>query len=149
MTNNQHPIGTGFTAASTADEVLRGIGLTGKNVIVTGGHGGLGLGTTRALASAGASVTRASRDPERGARAVEGVERVAVSQLDLTDPTAIAASASRWHASQRPLHALVNNATAAVSPEFVRDARGYDMQFAPGHLGRLQLTLALLAALPA
>src|SRR5918996_1171912 len=37
MTHNQHPIGTGFTAASTADDVLRGIDLSGKNVVVTGG----------------------------------------------------------------------------------------------------------------
>jgi NAD(P)-dependent dehydrogenase (short-subunit alcohol dehydrogenase family) len=149
MTNDQHPIGTGFTAASTADEVLRGIDLTGKNVIVTGGHAGLGLGTTRALAGAGASVTVASRDTERAARAVAGIERVAVSQLDLSDPSSIAAFACRWLASERPLHILVNNATAALSPEIVRDARGYEMQFATGHLGHFQLTLAVLPALRA
>jgi FlaA1/EpsC-like NDP-sugar epimerase len=43
MTHKQHPIGSGFTAAATADDVLAGIDLTGKNVIVTGGHAGIGL----------------------------------------------------------------------------------------------------------
>ncbi len=61
MTHKQHPIGSGFAAASTADEVLADIDLSGKNVIVTGGHVGLGLEVTRALAKAGASVTVGSR----------------------------------------------------------------------------------------
>jgi len=149
MTKNQHPIGTGFTAASTAADVLRGLDLTGKNVIVTGGHGGLGLETTRALASAGARVTVASRDAERATRAVSGLERVDVSLLDLADPASVAAFASRWLASERPLHILINNATSKPSKEIVRDARGYEQQFATGHLGHFQLTRALLPALRA
>jgi hypothetical protein len=86
MTHKQHPIGTGFAAASTATDVLRGIDLAGENVIVTGGHAGLGLETTRTLAAAGASVTVAARDTERASRAVAGIARVEVSQLDLADP---------------------------------------------------------------
>jgi len=43
MTHKQHPLGTPFTPASTADEVLAGIDLTGRNAIVTGGHAGIGL----------------------------------------------------------------------------------------------------------
>ena len=86
MTHQQRPLGTGFTAASTAGEVLRGIDLTGKNVIVTGGHGRLGLETTRALAQAGASVTVAARDPERAGRAIAGIPSAEVSLLDLVRP---------------------------------------------------------------
>lgn len=40
MARRQHPIGSGFTAASAADEVLAGIDLSGINVVVTGGHQG-------------------------------------------------------------------------------------------------------------
>lgn len=149
MTHRQHPLGTGFTAAATADDVLRGIDLTGKHVIVTGGHAGLGLEATRALARAGASVTVAARDPERAAAALAGLGRVEVSRLDLVDPTSIDAFADRWLASGRPLHALVNNAAAPAPRAVVRDARGHELQFSTSHLGHFQLTLRLLPALRA
>lgn len=51
---DQTPIGSGFHAKSTAQEVIDGIDLTGRNVIVTGGYSGIGLETVRALAGAGA-----------------------------------------------------------------------------------------------
>lgn len=147
MTHKQNPIGSGFTAASTADDVLAGIDLSGKNVIVTGGHTGLGLETTRALAKAGASVTIAARDPARAARAVSGLARVEVCALDLIDPKSIDTFASRWLDAGRPLHILVNNAALAAPSEVARDARGYELQFATNHLGHFQLTLALVPAL--
>jgi NAD(P)-dependent dehydrogenase (short-subunit alcohol dehydrogenase family) len=149
MAHKQRPIGAGFTAASTADEVLAGIDLAGKHVIVTGGHVGLGLETTRALARAGASVTVGSRDPARAARTVAGLERVEVSKLDLLDPKSIAAFAKRWLDSQRPLHILINNAAPPPPKTVERDARGYEVQFAASHLGHFQLTLGLLPALRA
>jgi NAD(P)-dependent dehydrogenase (short-subunit alcohol dehydrogenase family) len=149
VTHKQHPIGTGFTAASTVDDVLAGIDLTGKNVVVTGGHSGLGLVVTRALTEAGASVTVGSRDPGRAAAAVAGIERVEVGQLDLLDPASIDAFATRYVDSGRPLHILVNNAGFSASAEIVRDARGYEAQFAANHLGHFQLTLGLLPALRA
>ncbi|MFD5317708.1 SDR family NAD(P)-dependent oxidoreductase [Streptomyces sp. NPDC127098] len=146
MTQKQQPLGSGFTAASTADEVLCGIDLSGRNVIVTGGHVGLGLETTRALSRAGASVTVGSRDPERAAPALAGIERVAIDRLDLLDPASIDAFADRYLDSGRPPHILINNAGIMSGP-LVRDARGYESQFATNHLGHFQLTLALLPAL--
>ena len=152
MNPAQRPLGhTGFTAASTAREVLAGIDLTGKNVIVTAGHNGLGLETTRVLSQAGARVTVAARDPERAASAVSGLQAagVEVSQLDLIDPRSVDAFARRWLASGRPLHILVNNAGPGSSAQLERDARGYEPHFATCHLGHFQLTLALLPALQA
>ncbi|GAB3981397.1 SDR family NAD(P)-dependent oxidoreductase [Plantactinospora veratri] len=148
MTAKQQPIGTGFTAASTADDVLRGIDLTGRNAIVTGGHAGLGLETTRALRKAGATVTVGARNPERAAAALAGIARVEIGPLDLLDPTSIDAFAARYLDSGRPLHILVNNAGIMSGPLF-RDARGYESQFATNHLGHFQLTLGLLPALRA
>ncbi|MEO3750129.1 SDR family NAD(P)-dependent oxidoreductase [Streptomyces sp. B6B3] len=144
----QRPLGSGFTAASTADEVLRGIDLSGTNVVVTGGHVGLGLETTRALSRAGASVTVGSRDPDRAASSLTCVERVEIARLDLLDPTSIDAFATRYVASDRPLHILVNNA-GVMGGDLVRDARGYESQFATNHLGHFQLTRGLLPALRA
>ena len=148
MTHMQHPIGTGFSAASTADDVLAGIDLSGKNAVVTGGHTGLGLEATRALAKAGASVTVASRDPGRAAPALAGTGRTEVAQLDLLDPMSIDAFAARYLDSGRPLHILINNAGIMGGP-LARDARGYESQFATNHLGHFQLTVRLLPALRA
>jgi NAD(P)-dependent dehydrogenase (short-subunit alcohol dehydrogenase family) len=148
MTQKQHPIGSGFTAASTTDEILQGIDLSGTNVIVTGGHVGLGLETTRALSKAGASVTVGSRNPDRAAPALAGIEHVEISQLDLLDPTSINAFATRYLDSGRPLHILINNAGIMGGPLF-RDARGYESQLATNHLGHFQLSLGLLPALRA
>ncbi len=149
MTHQQHPLGSGFTAASTADDVLRGVDLTGKNVVVTGGHSGIALEATKALARAGASVTVASRDPERAGKIIAGIERVSVSQLDLADPASIDAFAERWLASGKPLHILINCAASTAPKEVQRDARGYEIQFATNHLGHFQLTLRLHPALAA
>jgi len=148
VTQKQHPIGTGFTAASTTDDVLKGIDLTGLNVVVTGGHVGLGLATTRALSEAGASVTVGSRDPDRAAPALAGIDRVEVVRLDLLDPPSIDAFTARYLDSNRPLHVLLNNAGIMGGP-LLRDSRGYESQFATNHLGHFQLTLGLLPALRA
>ena len=149
MTLEQQPIGTGFGAASTVDDVLAGLDLTGRNVIVTGGHSGLGLVATRALAGAGASVTVGSRDPDRAAAAVAGIERVEVGRLDLMAPASIDAFVARYLEFGRPLHILINNAGYPAAAEIVRDARGYEAQFATNHLGHFQLTLGLHPALQA
>lgn len=149
MTHKQHPLGSGFTAASTADEVLTGIDLSGKNVVVTGGHVGLGLEATRALAKAGASVTVASRDTGRAALALAGMEGVELDQLDLLDPASVDAFADRYLDSGRPLHILLNNAGIMAPAERILDARGYEIQFATNHLGHFQLTHGLLPALRA
>lgn len=146
MAHKQHPLGSGFPAAATADDVLVGIDLTGKNVIVTGGLAGIGLEVSRALTRAGASVTATSRNPDALAAQADR-ERIAVERLDLIDPASIDSFARRWLATGRPLHILVNGAGASGGPE--RDARGHETQFATNHLGHFQLTLALLPALRA
>lgn len=146
MTNKQHPIGSGFTAANTATDVLAGIDLTGRNAIVTAGHVGLGLETTRALSHAGANVVVASRNPDTAAAAVAGIDRVRVAQLDLMDPASIERFVAGYGDSA--LHMLINNA-GIMGGDLVRDARGYEAQFATNHLGHFQLTNGLLPALRA
>lgn len=149
MTAQQVPLGTPFSASSTAADVLAGLDLTGRQMVITGGHSRLGREVTRALSAAGADVTVAARNPERAAAAVAGLARVRVEQLDLTDPGSIERFARRWLTSGRPLHVLVNNAAVLSSPQLQRDARGHELQFSTSHLGHFQLTRALLPALRA
>lgn len=61
----QKPIGSGFNEKSITTEVIKGIDLTGKIAIVTGGDSGLGLEVTKTLASAGATVIISVRDTEK------------------------------------------------------------------------------------
>jgi NAD(P)-dependent dehydrogenase (short-subunit alcohol dehydrogenase family) len=149
MIENQVPLHTPFTAASTAADVLHGIDLSGREAIVTGGHGRLGREVTRALAAAGAAVTVASRDTARAADVVEGIRGVRVEQLDLTDPDSVDAFAARWGETGRPLHMLINSAAVLFGPQRRLDSRGHELAFATSHLGHFQLTRALLPALRA
>ncbi|MEI9972113.1 MAG: oxidoreductase [Ignavibacteriota bacterium] len=146
MQTPQHPINSGFGAASTTDDVIRGIDLSGKIAIVTGGYSGLGRETVRTLASAGARVTVPTRDRARATAALAGIGNVEIEPMDLLDPASIDAFAERFLASGRPLHILVNSAGIMACP-LTRDARGYEAQFATNHLGHFQLVARLLPAL--
>ena len=146
MSTPQTPIGSGFEAASTAAEVIRNVDLTGKVAIVTGGASGIGVETVRALRRAGADVLVPARDPEKARTALSGIDGVAIQPMDLFDSASIDAFASEFLASRRPLHILVNSAGIMACP-LVRDARGYESQFATNHLGHFQLTSRLWPAL--
>jgi NAD(P)-dependent dehydrogenase (short-subunit alcohol dehydrogenase family) len=142
-TTPQRPVGSGFGPASTATEVLRGIDLSGKVAIVTGGYSGIGLETTRALAAAGAQVIVPARRREAAAAALPGVE---VDELDLADLGSVARFADRFLASGRGLDIAVLNAGIMASPE-TRVGPGWEAQFAVNHLGHFALINRLVPAL--
>jgi NAD(P)-dependent dehydrogenase (short-subunit alcohol dehydrogenase family) len=146
MQTPQKPIGSGFGAASTTSDVIRGIDLAGKIAIVTGGYSGLGLETVRTLASAGARVIVPTRDLGRASTALAGISNVGIESMDLLAPASIDAFATKFLASGRPLHILVNSAGIMACP-LTRDARGYEAQFATNHLGHFQLVARLRPAL--
>ncbi len=145
MTTTQAPIHSGFGARTTAHEALAGRDLAGAIAIVTGGHAGIGLETTRALANAGATVISGSRSVDSARAALAGLARVEVEALDLSAPDSIDAFAARFIASGRPLHILVNNAGIMATP-LSRDRRGFESQLATNHLGHFQLTARLWPA---
>src|SRR5471032_1965249 len=95
MGSTQIPINSGFGAHTTARQALDGADLTGKIAIVTGGASGLGLETTRALASAGATVIVSARAPDQARQALAGMARVELAPLDLLDPASISVFAQR------------------------------------------------------
>jgi NAD(P)-dependent dehydrogenase (short-subunit alcohol dehydrogenase family) len=142
---------TPFGAQTTAAEVIKGVDLTGRRAIVTGGASGIGRETARALASAGAEVTLAVRDLEAGGRAAEdiiattGNKQVFVARLDLADQASVAEFVASW---EGPLHILVNNAGVMATPE-QRTPQGWELQFATNHLGHFALATGLHDALAA
>lgn len=142
----QAPIRSGFGAATTAKDVIANIDLTGKIAIVTGGYAGIGLETTRALASAGATVIVPVRNTGKAREAVRGIPRVELETLDLMNPASIDAFAQNFLAAGRPLHLLINNAGLMTGP-LSRDSRGYESRFSTNHLGHFQLTAGLWPAL--
>ena len=146
MPTLQQPIGCGFGAASTAGDVIKGIDLSGRVAIVTGGYSGIGLETTRAMCSAGAKVIVPARDYDKAATALEGLDGVEVEAMDLLGPASIDAFAERFLASGQPLHILVNSAGIMACP-LARDARGYESQFVTNRLGHFQLVTRLWPAL--
>ena len=140
----QHSLPSGFGSKTTAREVIVGHPLDGKTAIVTGGYAGIGLETTRVLASAGAQVIVPARDVAKATAALAGLERVTIDQLDLGAPATIDAFATRF--GDRPLHLLINNAGIMAAP-LTRDARGLESQLAVNHVGHFQLFVRLLPAL--
>ena len=146
MTDLQHPLPSGYSAQTTAEEVMANVDWRDRIAIVTGGHAGLGLETTRVLVQAGATVIVGSRDTTRARGAVVGMPRVEVAHLDLSIPASIDAFAEAFAKGSRPLHALINNAGIMALP-LTRDARGYEQQFATNHLGHFQLTARLWPSL--
>ncbi|AWS48639.1 SDR family NAD(P)-dependent oxidoreductase [Streptosporangium sp. 'caverna'] len=122
-------INTPFNAKTTAAEILVGVDLTGRRIIVTGGASGIGLETVRALRGAGAEVTVATRNPTGDQRA-----------LDLSDLGSVRAFVAGWTG---PVHAIVANAGIMALPTRQVAANGWELQLATNFLGHFALITGL------
>lgn len=142
----QQPLPSGFNDTTTAGEVMKGINLSGKTAIVTGGYAGIGMETVKSFVDAGAQVIVPARDVQKAMRNLAGVPNVTVEAMDLMEPYSIDAFADRFLAAHDTLHILVNNAGIMWVP-LQRDGRGYESQLATNHLGHFQLTARLWPAL--
>lgn len=142
----QKPIDSGFNAASTNKDVIKGIDLTGKTAIVTGGYAGIGLETTKTLVDAGATVIVPARDTEKANKNLAAIANVTVETMDLMDSAAIDSFAEKFLALDSPLHLLINNAGIMWAP-LRRDSRGHESQLSTNHLGHFHLTARLWPAL--
>jgi NAD(P)-dependent dehydrogenase (short-subunit alcohol dehydrogenase family) len=142
-------ITTPYDAETTANEVITDVDLHGRRAIVTGGAGGLGRETARALAAAGADVTIAARKLETADAVAREISdethnpNVHGAQIDLADLDSVAAFVKQWTG---PLHILVDNAGIMATPE-EHTPDGREMQFATNHLGHFALTVGLHDAL--
>jgi NAD(P)-dependent dehydrogenase (short-subunit alcohol dehydrogenase family) len=143
-----------FGAQSTTDEVLEGIDLSGRRVLVTGASAGLGVETTRALAAHGAQVTMAVRDLDKGAAAMEQLieafpdTQLDLRNLDLADLSSIRTFASSFLEDHPVLDILIANAGVMACPQGTT-VDGFETQFGTNHLGHFLLIQLLTPALVA
>lgn len=130
-----------FGAKSTTDDVLSGIDLSGKRVLVTGVSAGLGVETARALVAHGANVVGAARDLAKAERATAIVRAETANggsldliELDLASLASVRTCADALLADGRPFDVIIANAGVMAAP-FGRTADGFETQFGTNHLG--------------
>jgi NAD(P)-dependent dehydrogenase (short-subunit alcohol dehydrogenase family) len=140
-----------FGATSTTDEVLRGVDLKGKRILVTGVSAGLGVETARALAAHGAEVVGAARDLAKAQRATVDVRAqvadrgsLALVKLDLASLKSVRACADALVADGRPFDVVIANAGVMRTP-FGHTEDGFETQFGTNHLGHFVLVNRIAA----
>ena len=135
-----------FDANSTTDEVLSGINLHGKRILVTGVSAGIGIETARALAAHGAHVVGTARDIAKAEAATAQVRKDAASgggrfeivALDLANLASVRGCASILLAKNEPFDVVIANAGVMATP-FGRTTDGFETQFGTNHLGHFVL----------
>ncbi|MGH9013381.1 MAG: SDR family NAD(P)-dependent oxidoreductase [Acidimicrobiia bacterium] len=140
-----------FGPDTTTDDVLDGVDLSGRRVLVTGASAGLGLETTRSLAAHGASIVLAVRDQDKGERAMATVRAqspgadLELRLVDLGSLASIRAFADGVLASHDHFDVLIANAGVMACP-LACTTDGFELQFGTNHLGHF-LLVELLAPL--
>jgi len=134
-----------FGAETTTDEVLAGVDLSGKRILVTGVSAGLGVETARVLAAHGAQVVGAARDLDKARKATEvvladaknggGLELV---ELDLASLKSVRACADALVAAGKPFDLVICNAGVMACPKG-KTSDGFETQFGTNHLGHFVL----------
>jgi len=134
-----------FRATSTTEDVLAGVDLSGKRVLVTGVSAGLGVETARALAAHGAQVVGAARDLKKAQSATEVVREQAAGggsleliELDLASLKSVRACADALLADGRLFDLVIANAGVMACP-FGKTEDGFEIQFGTNHLGHFVL----------
>ena len=126
-----------MTTFSTADVP----DIPDKRVIVTGANSGIGRAAATVLAAAGAQVTLAVRNLEKGHAAAAAIPgKTDVRELDLASLASVRSFAADWEGD---IHLLINNAGVMIPP-LSRTADGFELQFGTNHLGHFALTNLLL-----
>ena len=133
-------------ATSTTEDVLSGVNLKGKRILVTGASAGLGVETARALAAHGAHVVGAARDLTKAEGATAQVRKDAAANggsfelvaLDLANLKSVRACADGLLAKGEPFDVIIANAGVMATP-FGHTADGFETQFGTNHLGHFVL----------
>jgi NAD(P)-dependent dehydrogenase (short-subunit alcohol dehydrogenase family) len=133
---------TSYGATSTTDDVLSGVNLKGKRILVTGVSAGLGVETARSLAAHGANVIGAARDLSKANAATSKVRSDAAAsgasfqlvELDLANLKSVRICADRLLAKGDTFDVLIANAGVMATP-LGHTVDGFETQFGTNHLG--------------
>lgn len=131
-----------FGATSTTDEVLSGVNLQGKRILVTGVSAGLGVETARSLVAHGAQVVGAARDLAKAEMATAQVRKDSavnggsfeMVELDLASLKSVRACADKLFKKGEPFDVVIANAGVMATP-FGQTLDGFETQFGTNHLG--------------
>lgn len=131
-----------FDATSTTEDVLSGMNLKGKRILVTGASAGLGVETARSLATHGANVVGAARDLTKAEAATAQVRKDGESgggslelvELDLADLKSVRICADALLKAGKPFDVVIANAGVMATP-FGHTRDGFETQFGTNHLG--------------
>ena len=138
-----------FGFATTADEVAKGIDLSGKTVLITGCNSGLGYESMKTMAAHGAHVLGAARTAEKAKTACDSVDGMTTPLVcELTDFDSVVNCANDVVAMDTPIDVLMCNAGIMALPE-LEQVYGLEKQFVVNHLGHYILTRRLLAQVEA
>ena len=148
-----------FGAESTADEVLEGVDLSGKRVLVTGVSAGLGVETARSLVAHGATVVGTARDLAKARRALAEAfpqQRgnpsaglaVELVETDLASLSSVRKAASDILARAKPFDVIIANAGVMACPQG-KTQDGFETQFGTNHLGHFVFVNRLVPLLTA
>jgi NAD(P)-dependent dehydrogenase (short-subunit alcohol dehydrogenase family) len=135
-----------FGATSTTEDVLSGIDLRGKRILVTGVSAGLGVETARSLAAHGAQVVGTARDLAKAESATAQVRKDATTgggsfkliELDLASLKNVRVCADQLLAKGEPFDVIIANAGVMATP-FGHTVDGFETQFGTNHLGHFVL----------
>ena len=127
-----------FGATSTTDEVMEGVDLAGKRIVVTGVSAGIGVETARVLADHGGQVVGTARDLAKARRATAGITgrnggSLELAELDLASLASVRAATDAL-AMGPQIDLLIANAGVMATP-FGRTVDGFETQFGTNHLG--------------
>ena len=143
-----------FNGRTTSEEVVQGLDLSGKTILVTGSSTGLGYEAARVLAGAGAELVMVARDPEKNAKAAARIRsgqpdaKLHSLTINLGDMASVRRGSSEILAAHPKIHALINNAGIMGGP-YTLSPDGLELHWAVNHIGPFLLTNLLYPALKA
>jgi NAD(P)-dependent dehydrogenase (short-subunit alcohol dehydrogenase family) len=134
-----------YGAMSTADDILSGIDLRGRRILVTGVSSGVGVETARVLVTHGASVLGTARNLSKARGANEQVHSQAAMrgnldliELDLASLASVRTCADTLLNDGKLFDVIIANAGVMASPQG-QTADGFETQFGTNHLGHFVL----------